>query len=66
MSAITKPCGRCDGSGREPFSMLPTDCPDCAGTGRVPDVEAALRAELDAARAEVARLRDIIRRAARW
>lgn len=35
------------------------DCVDCSGTGRVPDEVATLRAQLDAARAEVERLKDV-------
>lgn len=58
MSTHTKPCPRCEGT----WCKLHGDgwaCPDCAacckdckGAGRVPDVEAMLRAELDAARAD--------------
>lgn len=46
MSAITKPCETCAGNGRPvTFWNGVVDCADCAGTGRVPDVEATLRAE---------------------
>lgn len=65
MSAITKPCqwNGCDGTGWYNIALLGDavypfliKCSECKGTGRVPDVEATLRAELEAARAEVARL----------
>lgn len=53
--AITKACETCAGVGRPiTFWNGTVDCVDCSGTGRVPDEVATLRAELDAARAEVA------------
>lgn len=66
MSAITKPCETCAGNGR-PVTMWNgvVDCVDCDGTGRVPDVEAMLRAELDAARTDNARLRDVAEKQSR-
>ncbi len=43
---ITKPCETCAGNGRPvTFWNGVVDCADCAGTGRVPDVEATLRTE---------------------
>ena len=57
---ITKPCDTCEGGGHRAWLWnARTVCAYCKGTGL--DVEATLRAELDAARAEVERLRDIIR-----
>jgi hypothetical protein len=56
--AITKACETCAGVGRPiTFWNGTVDCVDCSGTGRVPDEVATLRAQLDAARAEVERLK---------
>lgn len=62
--AITKACETCDGTGTVTLLGIDDDgpceaermCHDCSGTGRVPDEVATLRAQLDAARAEVERL----------
>lgn len=47
MSEITKVCPRCKGWGSFDNGELVVECSSsCKGTGRVPDVEATLRAEL--------------------
>lgn len=52
MSEATKACETCDGTGAtsqwDPKTCRwpRADCVDCSGTGRVPDVEATLRAEV--------------------
>ena len=69
--ATTKVCETCDGTGAtsqwDPKTCRwpRTECVDCKGTGRVPDVEAMLRAELDAARTDNARLRDVAEKQSR-
>lgn len=44
--AITKACETCAGAGWWQAHWGRCDCVDCSGTGRVPDVEATLRAEV--------------------
>jgi hypothetical protein len=70
MSEITKACETCDATGKAIDFDVPTcqwpdvdciDCPDCKGTGRVPDVGATLRAQLDAARLMCERLDSALR-----
>ena len=46
MSEITKACETCKGSGDAPGFLPGHPCKPCSGTGRVPDVEATLRAEV--------------------
>lgn len=46
MSKITKACETCAGAGWYQAHWGRCDCIDCSATGRVPDVEATLRAEV--------------------
>lgn len=55
--AITKACETCAGVGRPMTWNGIVDCVDCSGTGRVPDDEAMLRAEVGRLTAEVERLK---------
>jgi len=60
--AITKRCPNpncawADFAGK-PF---PDDCPDCKGTGRIPDIEATQRAQLDAQRILIERFESQLR-----
>lgn len=65
---ITKACERpsCDNGNRYTLDQngiitAIADCPDCSGTGRVPDVEATQRAQLDAQRILIERFESQLR-----
>lgn len=50
---FTKQCRTCKGHPQKPVPFQMFGCADCSGTGRVPDTEATLRAEVTRLTAEV-------------